>query len=59
HDSGRKPHLLPPAATGVLLVALNLFREPQWVPRYNVAPTQDALAVRFDQASTPREPVLL
>ncbi|MGE4002569.1 MAG: hypothetical protein AB7I48_20405 [Planctomycetaceae bacterium] len=40
-------------------MALNLFREPQWVPRYNVAPTQDALAVRFDQASTPREPVLL
>jgi len=36
-----------------------LFREPQILPRYNIAPTQNVLAIRFDENATPREPVLL
>ena len=37
----------------------DLFREPPWSPRYNIAPTQSVLAIRFDEEATPREPVLL
>jgi len=37
-----------------------LFREPDWPqPRYNMAPTQTVLAIRFDEHATPREPALL
>jgi putative SOS response-associated peptidase YedK len=40
--------------------AFQLFREPDWpVPRYNIAPTQTVLGIRFDENATPREPVLL
>ncbi|MBX3436908.1 MAG: SOS response-associated peptidase [Planctomycetaceae bacterium] len=35
----------------------DLFREPEWSPRYNIAPTQDVLAIRFDEHATPREPI--
>jgi putative SOS response-associated peptidase YedK len=37
----------------------DLFRTPDWTPRYNIAPTQRVLALRFDESATPREPVLL
>lgn len=37
----------------------DLFREPEWEPRYNIAPSQQVLAIRFDEHATPREPVLL
>jgi len=38
----------------------SLFREPEWPhPRYNIAPTQTVLAIRFDENATPREPVSL
>jgi putative SOS response-associated peptidase YedK len=39
--------------------AFALFREPHVKPRYNVAPTQQVLAIRFEEDATPREPVLL
>jgi putative SOS response-associated peptidase YedK len=43
-----------------LMEVFELFREPNWPqPRYNIAPTQTVLAIRFDEDATPREPVLL
>lgn len=36
-----------------------LFREPEWVPRSNICPSQSVLAIRFDEQATPRESVLL
>ena len=36
-----------------------LFREPEWSPRYNIAPTQDVLAIRTDSNDASREAVLL
>jgi putative SOS response-associated peptidase YedK len=39
--------------------AFELFREPEWQPRSNICPSQSILAIRFDEAATPREPVLL
>jgi len=36
-----------------------LFREPELTPRYNIAPSQDVAAVRFDPDRTPRELVML
>lgn len=36
-----------------------LFRQPEWEPRYNVAPSQRVLAIRFEESAAPREPVLL
>ncbi len=37
----------------------DLFRAPPWSPRYNIAPTQSVLTIRFDEEATPREPGLL
>jgi len=37
----------------------DLFREPDWQPRWNICPTQQVLGIRFDEDATPREPVLL
>jgi putative SOS response-associated peptidase YedK len=39
--------------------AFDLFRQPQWQPRSNICPSQSVLGIRFDEAATPREPVLL
>jgi putative SOS response-associated peptidase YedK len=53
---GRYTLRTPPAQ---LAEFFGLFREPDVVPRYNIAPTQQVLAIRFDEHATPREPVLL
>lgn len=37
----------------------DLFREPDWQPRSNICPSQMILGIRFDEAATPREPVLM
>lgn len=53
---GRYTLRTPPAE---LAEFFGLFREPDVRPRFNIAPTQQVLAVRFDEAATPREPILL
>lgn len=53
---GRYTLRTPPAE---LAEFFGLFREPDVRPRYNIAPTQSVLAIRFDENATPREPVLL
>jgi putative SOS response-associated peptidase YedK len=53
---GRYTLRTPPAK---LAEFFGLFREPDVVPRYNIAPTQQVLGIRFDENATPREPVLL
>ena len=53
---GRYTLRTPPAE---LAEFFGLFREPDVRPRFNIAPTQQILAVRFEEAATPREPVLL
>lgn len=42
-----------------LAEAFALFREPEWTPRYNIAPTQQIAAVRRLSAEGPREWALL
>ena len=53
---GRYTLRTPPAE---LAQFFGLLREPDVRPRFNIAPTQQVLAVRFDEAAAPREPVLL
>ncbi|MBL8849492.1 MAG: SOS response-associated peptidase [Planctomycetaceae bacterium] len=47
------------ATPAELVEIFGLFREPDVRPRYNIAPTQNVLAIRFDENATPREPVQL
>jgi putative SOS response-associated peptidase YedK len=43
-----------------LIEGFKLLRKLEWTkPRYNIAPTQQVLGLRFDEEATPREPVRL
>lgn len=60
HSTGMCGRFTLRTPPGDLAEVFALFREPDWLqPRYNIAPTQQVLAIRFDEHATPREPVML